>query len=114
MLEKYIMKGIDTVYDRCIKTENLPSCGRIRYRRRADGEHFTLHVLYAPPVNRGNVCLLCDFPTLHDVKISVKVDKKITEAVSQPDGKKLDFEQNGDVVTISLDPFSLHKLVVLK
>jgi hypothetical protein len=42
------------------------------------------------------------------------VDKKITEVVSQPDGKKLDFVQNGDVVTISLDPFSLHKLVVLK
>ena len=114
VLEKYIMKGIDTVYDRYIKTENLPSCGRIRYRRRADGEHFTLHVLYAPPVNRGNVCLLCDFPTLHDVRVSVKVDKKITEVVSQPDGKKLDFVQNGDVVTISLDPFSLHKLVVLK
>lgn len=114
VLEKYIMKGIDTVYDRCIKTENLPSCGRIRYRRRADGEHFTLHVLYAPPVNRGNVCLLCDFPTLHDVKVSVKVDKKITEVTTQPDGEKLDFTQNGDVVTISFKPFSLHKLVVLK
>lgn len=113
-LEKYIMKGIDLAYDRAIVTSNIPSCGRIRFRKAMDGEFFALHVLYAPPVNRGNVCLLCDFPTLYDVKVSVKVDREITEVVSQPDGKKLDFVQNGDVVTISFDPFSLHKLVILK
>lgn len=114
VLEKYIMKGIDSIYDRGIKTENLPSCGRIRFRKSADGDRFTLHVLYSPPVNRGNVCLLCDFPELYNVKISVKVDKKITSVTAEPEGEALDFVQRGDTVTVSLKPFSLHKLIVLK
>ena len=114
VLEKYIMKGIDLVYDRGIKVENLPSCGRVRLRKSENANFFALHVLYAPPVNRGNVCLLADFPTLHDVKFTVKVNEKIKEVVMEPEGEKLDFVQNGDEVTFTLKPFNLHKLVALK
>ena len=114
LLEKYIMKGIDLVYDRGIKVENLPSCGRVRLRKSENANFFALHVLYAPPVNRGNVCLLADFPVLHDVKFTVKVNEKISEVITEPDGEKLEFVQNGDEVTFTLKPFNLHKLVVLK
>ena len=114
VLEKYMMKGIDLAYDRGIKVENLPSCGRVRLRKSENENFFALHVLYAPPINRGNVCLLADFPTLHDVKFTVKVDEKIKEVVMEPEGEKLDFVQNGDEVTFTLKPFHTHKLVALK
>ena len=114
LLEKYIMKGIDLVYDRGIMVENLPSCGRVRLRKSENENFFALHVLYAPSVNRGNVCLLADFSTLHDVKFTVKVNEKISEVITEPDGEKLEFVQNGDQVTFTLKPFNLHKLVVLK
>ena len=114
VLQKYVMKGLDLVYDRGIKVENLPSCGRVRLRKSENENFFALHVLYAPPINRGNVCLLEDFPVLHDVKITLKVDEKIKEVVMEPDGEKLDFVQNGDEITFTLKPFNIHKLVVLK
>lgn len=114
VLERYIIKGIDEVYDRAIKTEQLPTTARIRLRRSDDGAFLALHVLYAPPANRGNVCLLPDFPALHDVKISVRVERKISEAVSEPDGETIPFVQSGSTVTLSLPPFKLHKLIIFK
>ncbi len=114
VLERYIKKAFDSIYEKGIKTENLPSCGRVRFRKSEKEDFFALHILYAPPVNRGNVCLLEDFPVLHDVKITVKVDKKITSVVSQPDGESIEFVQNGNEVSFELSPFSLHKLVILK
>lgn len=114
VLERYIMNAIESVYEKSIVTNELPSCARVRFRESNDKSFMALHVLYAPPVNRGNVCLLPDFPKLHDVTITIKVDRKITSAVSEPDGEKIPFEQNGDSVTLHMPPFSLHKLVILR
>ena len=114
VLERYIMNAIESVYSKSIVTKELPSCARIRLRESNDKSFLALHVLYAPPVNRGNVCLLPDFPKLHDVSITLKVDRKITSAISEPDGEQIPFEQNGDSVTLHMPPFSLHKLVILR
>ena len=114
VLERYIMKGIDLVYDRGIRIENLPSCGRVRLRKSEKNKFFALHVLYAPPINRGNVCLLEDFPTLHDVKLTVRVDENIKEVIMEPEGERLEFTQSGNELTFTLKPFHTHKLVALK
>ena len=114
VLERYIAKAIESVYRKAIVTENLPSCGKIRLREQNNGDFLALHVLYAPPVNRGNVCLLPDFPALHDVKITIKVDKKITSATTEPSGTALPFTQDGEHVTLYLPPFKLHTLIILK
>ncbi|MBQ3041012.1 MAG: beta-galactosidase trimerization domain-containing protein [Clostridia bacterium] len=113
VLERYIKKAFDCIYDRGIKIENLPSCGRVRFRKSEDKSFFALHLLYAPPINRGNVCLLEDFPTLGGVKISVKVDKTIKSVRSEPDGEEIKFIQNGNEVSFELDALKLHKLVIL-
>ncbi len=113
VLEEYISQAIDSVYSRAIVTKELPSCGRVRLRKSTDG-FFALHVLYAPPVNRGNVCTLPDFPKLHDVTISLKVDKKISSVTSEPDGTPLEFSQDDNVVSVNLPPFRLHQLIILK
>lgn len=114
VLENYIIKGIEAVYSKAIKTKELPSCARIRLRENKEEGFLALHVLYAPPVNRGNVCLLPDFPKLHDVSITLKVDRTITSAVAEPDGVAISFTQVGNEVTLNLPPFSLHQLIVLR
>ena len=68
VLERYASSVIESFYDRMITTSELPSSGRIRVRKSKD--FIALHLLYAPPVNRGNVCLLPDFPKLHGVRVS--------------------------------------------
>ncbi len=114
VLEKYIMKAIDSVYDRMIKTCELPSTGRVRLRENKTRGFIALHTLYAPPVNRGNVCLLPDFPKLYDVSVCLKVDRKITSAVAEPGGEPVSFEQSGEWVTLNLPPLRTHQLVILK
>ena len=104
-LERYIIKGIREVYDPAIKTEELPSCARVRLRRRLADGALLLHVLYAPPVNRGNVCLLPDFPKLHDVKVTLRVDGVIKSAKLQPSGETIDlagFARVGDEGVLAL------------
>lgn len=113
-LEQYIIRAIDEMKDRTIKGENLPSCARVRFRKRIGQEQYMLHVLYAPPVNRGNVCLLPDFPTLHGVKFSVQVNSKIQKVTLQPSREAIAFTQEGNTVSFAMPPFSLHALVVLE
>ncbi len=75
VLEKYAEQAIRSIYDEMILTKDLPSCARIRLRESKNGDVLALHVLYAPPVNRGNVCLLPYFPTLYGVEVSIKIDR---------------------------------------
>ena len=112
-LERYLIEAIDAFAGLTIRSENLPSCARVRFRKNQELGRFNLHVLYAPPVNRGNVCLLPDFPTLHDVRFSLQVDEKIAHVSLQPSGEEIPFTQKGSTVTLALPPFSLHTLVVL-
>ena len=114
ILEKYIIKGLEEVYERSVVTSGLPSSARIRVRQEKTGKFLAIHVLYAPPINRGNVCLLPDFPVLHDVKIELTTDKKINSAMIMPDKAPVSFTQNGNKVTLEMPPFSLHKLIILK
>ena len=114
VLECYIINAIESVYDKAIVTRELPSCGRVRLRENREEGFLALHLLYAPPVNRGNAYLLPDFPKLHDVAVTLRVNRAITSAVSQPDGEPVPFAQNGDSVTLNIPPFALHKLIILR
>ncbi len=113
VLEQYIIYAIDRVYRRQVTVEGLPSTGRLRLRQSEDGEYFALHLLYAPPVNRGNVCLLPDFPTLHGVKVCLRTDKEIASVRTEPDGAPLAFTKTEDGIEFTAEPFSLHKLFII-
>ena len=114
VLERYIIKGIRTVYSEAVITSELPSSGRIRIRQDKGGKFLAMHILYAPPVNRGNVCLLPDFPKLHDVTVTLRVDRNISSATSEPDGVPVPFVIDGDMITLQIPAFRLHTLIILK
>lgn len=112
VLERYISGAIESFYEKHIEVKNLPSSGKIRLR---EGNGFlALHVLYAPPINRGNVCLLPDFPKLYEVEISLKTDRNITSVKTAPCGVEIPFVQKDGKVFFTLPPFRLHELVILE
>ncbi|MBQ4509930.1 MAG: beta-galactosidase trimerization domain-containing protein, partial [Clostridia bacterium] len=114
ILQKYIMKGFNNIYNKSLKIEGLPSCGRVRMRK-SELEHFyALHLLYAPPVNRGNVCLLEDFPELNNIQVTFKISEKVKAVISQPDGIEIPFVQAENELKFTVDKFSLHKLIEIK
>ena len=112
VLERYISGAIESFYEKQIEVKNLPSSGKIRLR---EGNGFlALHVLYAPPINRGNVCLLPDFPKLYEVEVSLKTDRNITSVKTAPGGVEIPFTQKDGKVFFTLPPFRLHELVILE
>lgn len=113
-LERYIKKGFNSIYDKNLEIENFPSCGRVRFRKSVNDNFFAMHLLYAPPVNRGNVCLLQDFPILNNLKITVEVDEKIKSIKRMPENKKVKFSQKGNRVSFKIDNMSLHQLLVFE
>lgn len=114
ILQKYIIKAIESFYDKQLKVENFYSCGRVRLRKSEKDNFYALHILYAPPVNRGNVCLLEDFPLVNNIKITVKIQEKIKSIKSIPDGEKIDFVQNDKDVVFNVDNLRLHKLIAIE
>ena len=112
VLERYISGAIESFYEKQIEVKNLPSSGKIRLR---EGNGFlALHVLYAPPINRGNVCLLPDFPKLYEVEVSLKTDRNITSVKTAPCDVEIPFTQKDGKVLFTLPPFRLHELVILE
>ena len=114
VLEHYVSSVIESFYEKQLVTSELPSSGRVRLRESKDKSYLALHVLYAPPVNRGNVCLLPDFPKLHDVRVELKTDRKISSVTLEPECREIAFDQIGDRVSFELPPFRLHQLVILR
>ena len=71
------MASIERVYKKPLTFSYYPSSGRVRLRKSLDERFYALHLLYAPPVNRGNVCLLEDFPPLFNTEVTVAVPEKV-------------------------------------
>lgn len=114
ILEKYVEMGIEAIYDKILKVDNFFSCGRVRMRKSINESFYALHLLYAPPINRGNVCILEDFPELNGIKVSVKIPQKVKSVVSIPENKKIKFKQKDGVLSFNVDNLHIHKLIAIK
>lgn len=113
ILQKYIIRAIENIYDKILKVDNFYSCGRIRMRKSLDKSFYALHLLYAPPVNRGNVCLLEDFPRVSGIEIAVKISEAIKNIVNPVTGEEISFTQENGVVKFIVDNLELHKLLII-
>ena len=114
VLEKYVEKGLGLVYEGNLQVKNFPSSGRIRVRKSMDKNFYAVHLLYAPPTNRGNACVLEDFPRLDGVEVSLKVDEAVKAVKVQPEGELLAFKQENGVVSFTVSNMTVHKLIVIE
>lgn len=90
----------------------LPVQGRFRMIRR--NREYVLHILYAPPIQRGEVSVLEDFPTLSDVPVRLSVPEKLTEAVLIPQGIKLPLTPSAGGWQLTVPKVEGHQTIVVK
>ena len=114
VLERYVKQAIEKVYNKNIEFSYYPSCARVRIRKSENDNFYAIHMLYAPPINRGNVCLLEDFPPLYNTEISLKVGEEIKRVVLVPQNKEIKFEQKDGKVIFNVEKMELHQLIVLE
>ena len=114
MLERYIKKAFDLVYKKNIEFSYYPSCARVRVRKSEKDGFYAVHMLYAPPINRGNVCLLEDFPPLYNTEIKLSVPETVKKVTLVPQDKEIAFSQIDGKVTFTVDKMELHQLIVIE
>ena len=114
VLQRYIANAIERVYEKPLSFSYYPSSGRVRLRKSEKESFYALHLLYAPPVTRGHVCLLEDFPPLFETRVSVSIPENVKRVRLEPSGEELSFAQKDGALSFTVPKIQLHQLVVIE
>ena len=99
-------------FEPTLKVEGLQSAGRCAlYEQSAEGRH-VVHLTYAVPTPRGRCMVIEDFPTLRDVRVSVKLDG-VTTARLPLSGTDLKATRDGDRLAFTVPSVTCHELIEL-
>lgn len=113
-VKEYVSNGLLRLYrDGVVKVTGLPSCGRVRVRRR-DKEFYAVHLLYAPVLKRGDAFVLEDMPDIYNVRVSVRIEEKIKGVRLMPQNEKLDYSVKDGRCEFVVEKFSCHQLVLVE
>ena len=96
-----------------LRVEGLPSTGRVSMLKQAADQRYVAHLLYGPPLQRGDVKVIEDLPTIADVTLEVRVPETITSVTAIPSGAALKFTQSDETLTVQVPPFRVHTGIVL-
>jgi hypothetical protein len=115
-LDRVLVKNaIDLLYQSpMLKIQNLPSCGRVSFLKQENDKRYVAHLLYTPALQRGDVQVVEDFLPVPGVEIEVIVPEQVKKVYQVPDGKKLNFSRNGNVLKIKVPTFTMHTGIVLE
>lgn len=96
-----------------IQTKGLPSAGRITLLHQENRNRFIIHLLYAPPLERGRCLVIEDLPEIHNVELSINLKKKIKNAYFLNLKKEIIIKKN-NLLKVKVDKFQMHEALVLE
>lgn len=110
-----VSNAIDLLYQSPnLKVKNLQSCGRQSFLKQEKENRYVAHLLYAPALQRGEVQVIEDFVPISGVEIEVNVPEKVKKVYQIPDGKKLSFKREGNIILVKVPTFTMHTGIVLE
>lgn len=107
------INALRLVYRRPMIETELPSAGRVSLLHQQDKKRFVVHLLYGPPITRGNCEVIEDLPTLHSVPVVLDLPKTITRATLVPEMTPLSVERVGQKIKVVVPQFSCHCAIAL-
>ena len=96
-----------------VEVEGLPSAGRVSLLHQPQHRRYVAHLLYAPPLGRGDVEVIEDLPTVSGVTVAVDVPEAVKSVRLIPGEREVAFERRDGAVHVAVPPFSMHTGVVL-
>lgn len=96
-----------------VETE-LPSAGRISLLHQPQHNRYVAHLLYGPPIQRGECEVIEDLPTLYNVPVSVDLPAKAKKAVLVPAMKELELMEQDGRQSVTVPEFSCHCAVAFE
>ena len=96
-----------------VQTKGLPSSGRITLLHQENKNRYVIHLLYAPPLQRGRCLIIEDVPEIYGVELDINLEKKIKKAYFLNLDKTIKIE-NKKSIQIKVDKFQIHEALVLE
>lgn len=111
---------------------SMPSTARVSFTEQIDEQRSVLHLLYANTVTRGAnmqhsgednptlggissspVEVIDELMPLYNTHVSLKVEKPVTKVILEPQGREIDFSTDGNTISLTVDEFECHQMLVL-
>jgi hypothetical protein len=97
-----------------MKVTGLPSSGRVSFLHQHAKNRYVAHLLYSPPLQRGDCKVIEDFPPIPGVTLEIRLPEKVTKVRTVPAGEPLPFSQENGVLKVSVPTFTMHTAAVLE
>ncbi len=92
----------------------LPSMGRINLLHQPDDRRYVLHLLYATPIQRGEVQVIEDLIPLHNIPVSLNLPLDIKRAYLVPSGIPLDLKADSGKVSMVIPEMTGHTAIAIE
>jgi len=83
------INALKLVYTQPVVTTHLPSAGRVSVVHQPQHARYVVHLMYAPPLQRGRCSVIEDIPVLHQVPVKLRVAETVTRVYLAPSGEEL-------------------------
>ena len=115
-LHRELLKNaIDLLYKKpLLKTENLPSAGRVSFLKQEQKNRYVVHLLYAPALKRGEVQVIEDFVPIQNVQLEIQVPEKVKRIYQIPGKKDIGWKISENKVDIEIPTFTMHTGIVVE
>ena len=92
----------------------LPSAGRVVVAHQPDKRRYCVHLLYAPPLQRGRCLVIEDMPELRDVKVTLRVPQKIRRVSLPLNRKSLRPTRTAGALSAMVPRVTCHQVVMFE
>ncbi|BFP40143.1 hypothetical protein FGF1_09880 [Flavobacteriaceae bacterium GF1] len=110
-----VKNAIDLLYKNPnLKVDHLPSSGRVSLLNQKGKNRYVAHLLYAPPLLRGDVSVIEDFLPVPNVALTLQVEEPIKKVVQVPGNRPLEFTKDGTRIKVKVPTFTMHTAIVFE
>jgi hypothetical protein len=92
----------------------MPSAARVSVLRQPELRRYVVHLLYAPPLPRGDCQVIEDLVPLYDIPLEFRVPEEITAAYLAPDVESLQMTVSDGVAFVTVPKVECHQAVVFE
>ena len=92
----------------------MPSMGRLNLLHQPEHNRYVAHLMYASPIQKGNVSVIEDFVPLYDVPLHLQLPQTIKQAYLVPSGEALTIEEKDGKYNLTVPKLIGHTAVVLE
>lgn len=111
----YFINAFNLLYDKPLASTQMPSCARLSLMKQPkQNDRLVLHLMYAVPIQRGNIHVIEDVVTLKDVPVRITVNKQPKKVYLVPTKEEVSFKYEQGSVSFQVPKVELSQIVAIE